>query len=195
MLDFVDAALFHRFRMIFTDLNRSFSPAWGQLSATILKDDIEHTALEPGRISFKTLLLEHIDWRRGVEVFTRLRPATCGIIVQENPRGITSAVTPGRRIPPSIAEAIEIAHPTLVPIEDLLAAFEDCGYKCRSSYAQRSPMASDHRALLCRQSPLVGGFASRIAGLPRNFELFFTQRPIYRLIFTSCQAGSDTFVR
>ena len=64
------------------------------LSATILQDDIENTALDPDSdLLLATLLLEHIDWHRGVEVFAALRPATCGIIIQENPHGMTSAVT------------------------------------------------------------------------------------------------------
>jgi hypothetical protein len=71
-----------------------------------------------------TLLLEHIDWRKGVEAITALNPAACGIIIQENPPGMTTAVTPGRRIPPSIAAAVKIAQPKLVPQDEMLSAFE-----------------------------------------------------------------------
>jgi len=161
MLDFLDAALLRPFRMTCTDLNRGFLARLEErivrhgLSATILQDDIEHTALEPGPdLLFATLLLEHIDWRRGVEVFAGLRPAACGIIIQENPTGMTSVVTPGRRIPPSIAKAVEIAHPTLVPIEELLADFERRGYKCRARNAHE--VADGKRligALFMRETP------------------------------------------
>jgi hypothetical protein len=75
-----------------------------------------------------TLLLEHIDWRKGVEAITALNPAACGIIIQENPPGMTTAVTPGRRIPPSIAAAVKIAQPKLVPQDEMLSAFEARGY-------------------------------------------------------------------
>jgi hypothetical protein len=77
-----------------------------------------------------TLLLEHIAWPRGVETFVRLRPLTCGIILQENPPNMTSAVTQGRRLPPSIAKAAETAHPTLVPRDDLIVAMTERGYVC-----------------------------------------------------------------
>ena len=71
-----------------------------------------------------------MDWRKGVAAIAELRPAACGIIIQENPPGMTTAVTPGRRIPPSIAAAMEIAQPTLIPYGDLLSAFEARTYHC-----------------------------------------------------------------
>jgi hypothetical protein len=143
MLDFLDPAIFRPFRLICTDLNPGFlirlqeRLARHGLSATVLDDDIEQTSLDPGPdLLIATLLLEHIDWRRGVEVLAGLRPATCGIIIQENPPGMTSSVTPGRRIPPSISKALEASKATLVPQDELLAAFAARGYVCKSSYAR-----------------------------------------------------------
>jgi SAM-dependent methyltransferase len=143
MLDFLDPATFRPFRIICTDLNPRFLVrlqerlAQHGLSATVLEDDIEHTALEPGTdLIVATLLLEHIDWRRGVEVLAGLRPTTCGIVIQENPPGMTSTVTPGRRIPPSITQALATARATLLPYDELLAAFAARGYVCKSSCAR-----------------------------------------------------------
>jgi hypothetical protein len=143
MLDFLDPALLRPFRITCTDLNRSFLARLEErlvrygLSATILEDDIEHTVLEPGPdLLLATLLLEHTDWRRVVDVFAELRPAACGIVIQENPPGMTSAVTPGRPIPPSLAKAVEIAHATLVPQDELRAAFDAHSYHCKASYAR-----------------------------------------------------------
>lgn len=76
------------------------------------------------------LVLEHIDWRKGVEVIAALRPAACVIIIQENPPGMATAVTPGRRIPASIAAAVEMGQPKLVPHDELLSAFDARGYTC-----------------------------------------------------------------
>jgi hypothetical protein len=42
---------------------------------------------------------------------------------------MTTAVTPGRRIPPSIAAAVKIAQPKLVPQDEMLSAFEARGYR------------------------------------------------------------------
>jgi hypothetical protein len=134
-LDFLDPALLQPFRLTFTDLNPRFLDRLKErlarrgLSANILEDDIENTALEPGPDLFlATLLLEHIDWRRGVEVISDLDPAACGIIIQENPPEIESAITPGRTLPPSIAEAAAQAHPALVPYDQLVPAFAARGY-------------------------------------------------------------------
>jgi SAM-dependent methyltransferase len=140
MLDFLEPSLLRPFQLTCTDLNPTFLARLQErldqhgLRATILEDDIEQTALErtalePGPdLLLATLVLEHIDWRRGVEVFAGLRPKACGIILQENPPGMTSSVTPGRRIPPSIAKAIAVGHATLVPQHELTTEFEARGY-------------------------------------------------------------------
>jgi hypothetical protein len=143
MLDFLDPAILRPFRIICTDLNPDFLVRLRErlarhgLTATVLEDDIEHTALDPGPdLLLATLLLEHIDWRRGVEVIAGLRHSTCGIIIQENPPGMTSTVTPGRCTPPSITKALATAKATLVPYDELLAAFAARGYVCKSSCAR-----------------------------------------------------------
>lgn len=158
MLDFLDPALLRPFRITCTDLNRSFLARLEErlvtcgLTATVFQDDIEHTALESGPdLLLATLVLEHIDWHRGVEGLAGLRPATCGIIIQENPPGMSSAVTPGRAIPLSIAKAFEIAHPTIVPRDELLAAFEHQGYKCKTICAQEVADSKRLIALLFRR--------------------------------------------
>jgi len=143
MLDFLEPSLLRPFHITCTDLNPSFLARLKErlaeqgLTALVFEDNIEHTALEPEPdLLLATLLLEHIDWRLGVESFAALRPAACGIIIQQNPPGMISAVTPNRRVPPSIAKAVEIAHPTLVPQEELLAAFDALGYTSQARWAR-----------------------------------------------------------
>jgi len=143
MLDFLDPSLFRPFRITCTDLNPSFLArlkerlAQHGLAALVFEDNIAHTTLEPGPdLLLATLVLEHVDWRSGVETFAALRPAACGIIIQQNPPGMISAVTPNRRVPPSIAKAVEIAHPTLVPQEELLAAFDALGYRQKANWVR-----------------------------------------------------------
>jgi hypothetical protein len=140
MFDFLDPAVFRPYRLTFADLNPTFLSrlrerlATHRLDAAIMEDDIESTALPPGPdLLLSTLLLEHIDWRRGVAAFAALRPRACGIILQENPPGMTAAVTPGRPLPPSIAKAVETGHPTLVPRQELLLAMHARGYACRET--------------------------------------------------------------
>jgi hypothetical protein len=142
-LDYVDANLLRPFRLTFTDLNPAFLARLAErlvqygLVATVLEDDIEQTAIEPAPdLLLATLLLEHIDWQRGVDAIAALRPGACGIVIQENPVGMTSAVTPGRQLPPSMAKAVEIAHATLVPREDLVAAFAARGYVRKETWTR-----------------------------------------------------------
>jgi len=143
MLDFLPPAVFHPYRLTCADLNPAFLArlrerlATHGLKAEIVEDDIERTQLAPGPdLLLATLLLEHIDWRRGVEAFAGLRPRACGIILQENPADITTAVTPGRRLPPSIAKAVETAYPTLVSRDELMAAMAAHGYGCSGASAR-----------------------------------------------------------
>jgi hypothetical protein len=140
MFDFLDPAVFRPHRLTCADLNPVFLARLRErlerhgLEAEILEDDIERTALAPGPdLLLAVLLLEHIDWLRGVEAFVRLRPRTCGIVLQENPPNMSAAVTPGRQLPPSMAKAVETAHPTLVRRDDLIAAMTARGYRWRET--------------------------------------------------------------
>ncbi len=135
MLDYLDPAILRPYRLTCTDLNPAYLARLGQrlcaneLEANLVIDDIERTALRAGPgLLLATLVLEHIDWRRGVEAFAALRPTRCGVVIQENPPGMTSAVTPGRALPPSTARAFEMAHANLVPEGELTAAFAAHGY-------------------------------------------------------------------
>jgi len=69
------------------------------------------------------------DWRRGVETTSALCPAACGIIIQKNPPEMKSAFTPGRVLPPSLAEGTGQVHPVLVPYDQLVPAFARRGYQ------------------------------------------------------------------
>lgn len=140
MFDLLPPAVFRPYRLTCADLNPAFLALLGSrldargLEAEIVEDDIERTALDPRPdLLLATLLLEHIDWRRGVEAFAGLRPRACGIVLQENPPGMTSTVTPGRHLLPSIARAFEACQSTLVPREELVSAMAARGYVCRES--------------------------------------------------------------
>ena len=163
MLDYLDPAPFRPYRLTCTDLNPAFLARLSErlarcgLHAEVLEDDIERTAIKPEPdLLLATLLLEHIDWRRGVDVFAGLRPRRCAVIIQENPPGMTSAVTPGRRVPPSIERAMATAHTTLVPRGELEVAFAAHGYECLESRAH--DVADGKRLLaLCFAKPTVPG--------------------------------------
>ena len=152
MLDYLEAGLLRPFRLTFTDLNPSFLVVLRKrlsrhhLEATVVEDDLERTRLERGSdLILATLVLEHIDWRHGVKVLTGLRPLACGIVIQENPPGMASALTPGRKVPKSFAKAMEIAHPTLIPRDSLIEAMAHARYPCR--FAESIPVADRKRII------------------------------------------------
>jgi hypothetical protein len=143
MFGLLNPALFQPFALICTDINAKFLGRLRErllrhnLNAVLLADDIERTSLrEAPDLLLAVLLLEQLDWRNGVEAIAALGPARCGIVIQENPPGMTSAVTPGRPVPASIAAAFEGAQPKLVPREELLAGFSARGYRCPRTCAR-----------------------------------------------------------
>jgi hypothetical protein len=159
MFDLLPASVFHPYQLTVSDLNPLFLERLRErltrhgLDAEILVDDIERTALPPGcELLLATLLLEHIDWQRGTQTFVDLRPRLCGIVLQENPPDMKSAVTPGRRLPSSIAKAVEKAHPSLVPRDDLIAAMAKRAYDCIGSLVREVADRKQLAALLFRQS-------------------------------------------
>ncbi len=66
---------------------------------------------------------------------------------------MTTAVTPGRRLPPSIAKAIETAHPALVPQQELIAAMAPAGYNFNESASREVADGKRLVALLFIQRP------------------------------------------
>jgi hypothetical protein len=152
MLDYLDADTLRPFRLTCTDLNRSYLERLRQrldrhsLNACLLIDDFEQSAIAPGcDLLLATLLLEHIDWMRGVETIARIRPSACGIVIQENPPGMDSAITPGRRLPQSIELALRSAHSTLIPRQELIETLRLAGYAHQSTFDR--PVADGKRLL------------------------------------------------
>lgn len=155
MFDFADAGLFLPHRLTCADLNSEFLEyaaerlAKYRLRGQIVQDDLENTRLAPGPdLLVATLVLEHIDWRIGVQSICEVEPRRCGIIMQVNPPDMQSAVTPGRVLPPSIRTAAETCHPVLLPAEGLISSFEACGYSCRRQRALDVADRKELRALL-----------------------------------------------
>jgi hypothetical protein len=158
MFDYLDAAIFQPHRLSCADLNPSYLALLRQrliqvgMRAELIEDDFEETALAPyPDLLLATLLLEHIDWRLGVRSIARLRPRACAIILQENPPGMETAVTSGRTLPPSVAKAVETAHPVLVPQRDLIALMRGSGYTWTDQSSRNVPDSKRLVGLFFRQ--------------------------------------------
>jgi len=136
MLDFCSIAVLSRFKITFTEINqlfldrlRSKISAFSELDAQVMHDDIEATNLDgPFEVVLGVLLLEHIDWEKGLRNILTLSPRHILFIVQQN--GIDgSLVTTNRETPWSIQKFSEIAKPQLVDIEKLTAWLGARGYE------------------------------------------------------------------
>lgn len=153
LLDFLDPEILRPHRLTYSDINPNFLArlrdrlAVHDLDGNILLDDIERTALPPRpQLFLATLLLEHIDVQLALASIAHLKPKAFGIILQENPPDMTTAVTPGRALPPSIAKAIEGgASPSLIPRDQLISALAAHNYTLHSS---RSAAVADAKRLL-----------------------------------------------
>jgi hypothetical protein len=135
MLEYLDPAALAMHRLVFTDINPAFLVrleqrlrAAGLSEFETVVDDLENTALSgPFDVAVVVLVLEHIDWRRGVASLVKLHPGRCNIVIQQNPPEMASAVTPGR-VPPGTMGVFVEARPRLVVREELLEAMAEHGY-------------------------------------------------------------------
>ena len=151
MLEYLDPGVLRQYRLTFSDLNPAYLARLGRrlarygIEGKTIEDDFEETRLSAATaLLVATLLLEHIDWRRGVASIAKLRPKTCAIVIQENPPGMSTAVTPGRVVPPSIAKAMETAHATLVARGELVGEMRVRSYELT---AEQSREVADGKRL------------------------------------------------
>jgi len=154
LLDRVDAAWLRDLSFTFTDISPRFLDKLKErlrdhgFDAEVLEDDIEATALSPRMdLLIASLVLEHIDWRKGVASIAGLSPRLVGVVLQENPPGMTTSITPGRTLPPSIEAASQVALSGLVPRLDVLREFERWQYRCETESVRS--VADEKRLIGC----------------------------------------------
>ena len=167
LLEYLDAQVLRPYRLTFTDLNPRFLGVLRarltehHLEAAVIEDDLEQTRLSSAPdLVLASLVLEHIDWRLGVRALTSLHPRFCGLVLQENPPDMVSAVTPGRELPPSMAEAMSVAHPTLIPRDHVITAMARADYRCRFT---KSISVADRKRLVGLLFKPTGRSAGRLA--------------------------------
>ena len=145
-LDFVDIEALVPFRLTCTDINARFLEALRarlerapRLAADVLLDDIEETALQgPFDAAVAILVLEHIDWKKGVSSLVRLSPTWLHFIIQRN-EAISQMLTATRELAPSIREFGRIATPTLISEPELTAALGEAIYAPHRRYERPVP--------------------------------------------------------
>jgi SAM-dependent methyltransferase len=126
MFDFLDPHRFAPFALTCTDLSERMLAALRQrvarlgLGVHVEVDDLENCAVEGlFDLSLATLVLEHVDWRRAVVAIGQRSRETQFYVVQENPPGMATAVTPGCIPPGTMRVFAEEARPHLLSFEEL----------------------------------------------------------------------------
>lgn len=130
MFDFLSPGLFAPYQTCFTDINPRFLACLRQRcpGAVCVADDLERSSLQgPFHAAAAVLVLEHIDWRKGLDTLVRLRPRYLFLVLQCNPAGLTTAVTPTRVLPGTM-QVFAHAHPSLVDKNEAATHLQRFGY-------------------------------------------------------------------
>jgi len=136
MFDYEHPGFLAPFQVTFSDINPEFLRhlerrlAGAQLAGwrtTI--DDLENTRLAgPFDLLVVVLVFEHIDWRKGVASISLLAPRRCVIVIQQNPPGMSAAVSPTRTPPGTMKVFVEV-KPVLIAAEELIAEMAAHAYR------------------------------------------------------------------
>ncbi len=154
MFDTISPALFHGLRAVFTDINPAFLACLRARhpSALCLADDLERTSLRgPFHAACAVLVLEHINWRRGLDTLAALDPRRLFLVVQRNPAAMATAVSPSRRLPGTMRVFSE-THPELRDPAQITAHLHARGYALEREWPRPVPDAKTMLGLLFTRS-------------------------------------------
>jgi hypothetical protein len=151
-LDYVDADALAPYRLTCTDINAQFLGALEarlrrtpQVSASVQLDDIEQTTLGgPFDGAAAVLLLEHIEWKKGIASLAGLAPTWLYLVIQRNDAN-PDVLTVKRDLAPSIRTFGEMASPGLVPESELTGLLAERGYPLHQRYERPVP---DHKTMV-----------------------------------------------
>ena len=146
-LDFADLDEFRRFTITFSDINPEFLAKLEErlrrngLEALVVQDDLTSTQLAERFDAVVTVLvLEHIDWKVGVDTILGYGPRYLHFIIQQQePEAAEFSLA--RELPPSIREFKSVARPKLVSRADLQSYLERRGVSLARVYERPVPDA------------------------------------------------------
>ena len=146
MFDFFEPDDIGDLEYVFSDINSSFFELiesrmknFPGVKYKALIDDLENSNIDDefGGI-LAVLLLEHIEWKKGIDAFIRLKPINIYLIIQEQ-EDSKKFVTTDRELRPSIKEFSKIAHPKLVKRNELVAYLMNRKYKLGRTIEKKVP--------------------------------------------------------
>ena len=105
-------------------------------------DNIEVTQLKDRfDVIVLVLVLEHIDWQRGLQNIHKLAPTLLHIVILQNPVGVVDAIAPRRALNKSMQALAETARPVLVPSDRLIDFLTQLGYRLQARDERPTPDA------------------------------------------------------
>jgi hypothetical protein len=126
MFDYFEPQKIGKLQFVFSDINPFFLELvkkrlkkYSKIKYKLVVDNVESSRLKE-KIDgiLAVLLLEHIEWKKGIDSFVKLKPKKIYLIIQEqNDR--KGFVTTKRKLRPSIEEFTKIANPKLVDKKEL----------------------------------------------------------------------------
>jgi hypothetical protein len=144
MFDYISIEDIGNVGFTFADINQNYLDKLcervGSNSVTfnIVVDDIEKPQLSQHYdATLAVLVLQHIDWRKGVEGMASVRPTKMYFIIQE--QACDQSITTSRDLPPTIEKYAKDAEPNLVNRDDLIAHLDDLGYSLLKTYIRKVP--------------------------------------------------------
>ena len=155
-MDWVDPVMLKQFHWIFTDISHRFlselarrANRSGLMEFQLILADIEALELpQLPEVTITVLVLEHVDWQKAVVQITACTARTAMIVIQENPVGMLTNVTPGREIPRSLIEGSKYANSHLIDAEALTNAMRTHGFELASNNSENVLDGKRMRALV-----------------------------------------------
>lgn len=147
MFDTVPPGVFSHVRAVFSDINPRFLAflRTRHPEAACVADDLECSALRgPFHAACAVLVLEHIDWQKGLDSLVSLEPRLLFLVVQRNPADMATAVSPSRRLPGTM-EVFSETHPELRDPLEITAHLRPRGY---ALLEERPRPVADNKTML-----------------------------------------------
>lgn len=146
MFDYVKPNQLGPYEYTFTDLNPNFIrkleeriSKYHNVKYQTKEDDIEATQLTGHYDGTLTVLvLQHIEWQKGIESMAGLTPERMYFIIQQQ-ENAKHAITKERKLRPSIAQFAEIANPRLVARQELIDFLRTMDYGIVKLYGRSVP--------------------------------------------------------
>ncbi len=136
-LDYVPSAAVADYQWTFTDISprflRSLEHRIDEMElpgCQFLIENIETSSITiPFHATIVVLVLEHVDLQLAISEIARLTQDWLLVVIQVNPEGMTSNVTPERVIPPSLIEGSKLTKSHLVDKEELCCSLSSRGLR------------------------------------------------------------------